>query len=84
MKAVIYSTPTCPYCTKAKTLLKSKNIPYTEFTVGVNATKPEIELKISALTGSETKIRTVPQIFITDDGTEKYVGGFDQLSKFLT
>jgi glutaredoxin-like YruB-family protein len=29
----IYSTPTCPWCTRAKQYLASKNIPYTDYDV---------------------------------------------------
>ncbi len=29
----IYSTPTCPWCTRAKQYLSSKNIPYTDYDV---------------------------------------------------
>ena len=30
MKAVVWSKPACPYCTKAKALLKTKGIEYEE------------------------------------------------------
>jgi glutaredoxin len=30
MKAVVWSKPACPYCTKAKNLLKNKGIEYEE------------------------------------------------------
>ena len=32
-KVVVYSTPTCPYCTKAKAYLQEKGIEYTEIDV---------------------------------------------------
>jgi glutaredoxin 3 len=32
----IYSTPTCPYCHKAKDYLNSKNIKFKDFNVGAD------------------------------------------------
>lgn len=69
MKAVIYSTPTCGQCVMAKNLLKSKDIPYEEYTVGKDVEKSVIEEKIGA------PIRSVPQIFMNDE----YVGGYKEL-----
>jgi len=70
MKEVkIYSKNYCPYCTKAKQLLKSKNIAFQEIDL---TNDPETQAKISAETGWQT----VPMIFI--DG--KLIGGFDNLN----
>ncbi|NNM67115.1 MAG: glutaredoxin family protein [Spirochaetales bacterium] len=33
MSVVVYSTPSCPYCTMVKNYLKNKNVPYTEYDV---------------------------------------------------
>ncbi|MGB9619262.1 MAG: glutaredoxin family protein [Armatimonadota bacterium] len=30
---VVYSTPTCPYCTQVKEYLKSRNVPFTDHNV---------------------------------------------------
>lgn len=35
-KVVIYSTPTCPYCKRAKGYLSQKGIPYTDINVAEN------------------------------------------------
>ncbi|MGH8377641.1 MAG: glutaredoxin 3 [Gammaproteobacteria bacterium] len=69
MKPVtIYSTRVCPYCMRAKALLQSRNIAYTEFLVDVDpARREEMENK--------SHRRTVPQIFIG----EHHVGGYDEL-----
>ena len=32
-KVVVYSTPTCPYCKRAKDYLSQKGIPYTDINV---------------------------------------------------
>lgn len=69
MTAEIYSTPACGQCVMAKNLLKSKEIPYTEYTVGKDVQKAELEERIG------NPVRSVPQIFMDNE----YVGGLDQL-----
>lgn len=70
MKTVkVYSTNYCPYCTRAKQLLKSKNIPFQEIDLTNDS---ELREKISGETGHQT----VPMIFIGD----KFIGGFDNLN----
>ena len=69
MKTVtIYTTDYCAYCSRAKNLLKSKNIPYLEVNLTENSTKRE---ELEAKTGW----MTVPMIFIGDD----FIGGADNL-----
>lgn len=36
---MIYSTPSCPYCTMAKQYFTSKNIPYTDYNVAIDQSK---------------------------------------------
>jgi glutaredoxin len=77
--AKIYSKDNCPWCVRAKNLLKMKNIPYTEVKIGVSVTKDDIE-KEAALLGESVVISTVPQIFYTNrTGKTVYVGGYDAL-----
>lgn len=38
-KVVIYTTPTCPWCHRAKEHLSQKGIPYTEYNVAVDREK---------------------------------------------
>lgn len=74
--AEIYTKKTCPWCIKAKELLKTNNIGYAEFVLGIDdISKVDIEKKI----GNDTKVTTVPQIFV--DG--EYIGGCTELMKFL-
>jgi glutaredoxin 3 len=69
MKPVtIYSTRVCPYCMRAKSLLQSKQAPYTEFMVDLDPSRRE-EME------EKSKRRSVPQIFIGD----RHVGGYDEL-----
>jgi glutaredoxin 3 len=68
-KIKIYTTPICPYCVRAKSLLKKKGAEYEEIDVFMDAkARTEMEEK----TGGA---RTVPQIFIGDT----HVGGSDDL-----
>jgi glutaredoxin 3 len=64
----IYTTQTCPYCSRAKRLLQKKNVPYEEIDVSWDDEK---RLQLMQRTG----LRTVPQIFIGDE----HVGGSDEL-----
>ena len=68
-KIEIYTTPTCPYCHAAKSLLNEKGADYTEITV----LDPELR---QAMTERAHGRRTVPQIFIDD----AHVGGYDDMA----
>jgi glutaredoxin 3 len=65
----IYTTPSCPYCHRAKGLLKRKNANFTEIDVSMDQAKRE------AMMARAHGRRTVPQIFIG----ETHVGGSDDL-----
>lgn len=70
MKPVeIYTTPICPYCTAAKSLLRKKGVPYTEIDVGRDPAQRQ------KMTDRARGGRTVPQIFIGGI----HVGGCDDL-----
>lgn len=67
----MYTTAVCPYCVRAKALLKKHGVEnITEIRVDENPQEREIMMK---LTGQ----RTVPQIYIG----QTHVGGFDDLAK---
>lgn len=65
----IYATPTCPYCQRAKELLRSKGAVFSEIDV---AAEPDRRQEMTQRAGGR---RTVPQIFI--DG--RHIGGCDDL-----
>jgi glutaredoxin 3 len=70
MKPVtIYTTPICPYCVRAKSLLGKKGVTYDEVDVMMDQNARE---EMLAKSGGA---RTVPQIFIGDT----HVGGCDEL-----
>lgn len=65
----VYSGDFCPYCVKAKSLLKKKGLEFTEFNV-------KRDVKRQAEMGERAPgARTIPQIFIND----RHVGGCDDL-----
>ena len=68
-KVVMYTTLVCPYCTRAKMLLKQRGVSEIE-EVRID-TDPVQREAMMARTGR----RTVPQIFIGDT----HVGGCDDL-----
>ena len=65
----MYTTAVCPYCVRAKNILKSKGVEHIE-EVRID-TDPAQLAQMMAITGR----RTVPQIFIGD----VHVGGCDDL-----
>ena len=68
-KVKIYTTPICPYCVRAKSLLKKKGAQFEEIDVFMDSgAREEMESKSNGR-------RTVPQIFIG----EQHVGGYDDL-----
>jgi glutaredoxin 3 len=70
MKPVrIYTTPICPYCVRAKSLLRKKGVAVEEVDVFMDMdAREEMENKSGGA-------RSVPQIFIGDT----HVGGCDEL-----
>jgi glutaredoxin 3 len=56
----IYTTAACPYCHRAKELLRKKGLAFTEIRVDGN---PRLRAAMSAKAGGRT---TVPQVFFND------------------
>lgn len=67
----VYSTGTCPMCTKAKSLLDKWSIPYEEIRIDLDRAKLR---EFSEVTNGA---RTVPQIVIDN----KCIGGFMELTE---
>jgi glutaredoxin 3 len=69
-RILMYTTAVCPYCTRAKLLLKARGVTEIE----------EVRIDLDPGRRDEmmhkTRRRTVPQIYIGDT----HVGGFDDLS----
>ena len=68
-KVQLYTTTYCPFCTRAKALLKNKGVAFEEIDVSDD---DKLRQKMVELAGGR---RTVPEIFING----KIVGGYDEL-----
>jgi glutaredoxin 3 len=64
----MYTTSWCPYCERARTLLRGKGVAFEEISIEADPSQREVMIKRSG-------VRTVPQIFI--NGT--HIGGSDDL-----
>ena len=69
-KIEVYSKDWCPYCAKAKALLRSKQLDYQEIDITSDAEGEQDMI-------TRSRRRTVPQIFV--DGQS--VGGYDDLAQ---
>jgi glutaredoxin 3 len=67
-KVQMYATGWCPYCDRARLLLKQKKVDFEEIDVDA---RPAARAEMVARSGR----RTVPQIFIGD----RHIGGSDDL-----
>lgn len=68
VKVLMYSTATCPFCTRARDLLDRKQVKYEDIRIDEH---PEKRAEMMERSGR----RTVPQIFINDEA----IGGCDDL-----
>jgi glutaredoxin 3 len=65
----VYTTPICPFCARAKSLLAKKGVAFEEVDVMMD------EKALDEMLAKSGGARTVPQIFIGDT----HVGGSDEL-----
>ncbi len=68
-KIEIYTSEYCPFCTRAKSLLRGKGVEFEEIDVSDD---PELREKMVELAGGR---RTVPEIFVNG----RVIGGYDEL-----
>jgi len=68
-KVVIYVTPNCPYCVRAKALFDKLGVSYTGIDI---STDDALRQEVTKRSGGRT---SVPQIFID----ETHIGGSDDL-----
>lgn len=82
----VYSKGTsCPYCVKAKELLKQKNEKFTVILIPDDISRDELlEITSSANENITNDNLTVPQVFKESDaGTTIYIGGHDDLVDYF-
>lgn len=70
----IYTWQTCPYCIRAKMLLRWKGVKYTDYKIDGN------EAARSQMAERANGRRTVPQIFVN----QQHIGGCDDLYQLDT
>ena len=68
MKAIVWSKPACPFCVKAKNLLKSKGIEYEEKNIAEGH-------NIQDMLALVPNARTMPQVWVDD----QHIGGYDEV-----
>jgi glutaredoxin 3 len=69
VKVEIYTWKTCPFCIRAKSLLKNKGVEFTEYSIdGDEAARNQMAQRANGR-------RSVPQIFINDH----HIGGCDDI-----
>jgi glutaredoxin 3 len=65
----IYTWSTCPFCIRAKALLKQKGVEFTEYCIdGDEAARSQMAVRANGR-------RSLPQIFIND----QHIGGCDDI-----
>ena len=67
----VYGTKICLYCDKAENLLKTKDLPFEKIYIDEDDDAKDYIVKQG--------FKTVPQIWLDD----KWIGGYDDLVKFL-
>ena len=68
-KVEIYTWKTCPFCIRAKALLKRKGVQFTEYAIDGDTAARDV------MTDRANGGRTLPQIFIDD----QHIGGCDEI-----
>lgn len=77
----IYSKPNCPWCVKAKELMKNLHLDYEEFILNVDYTKDELRQLVyehKPVSASMSPPLTVPQIFVN----MKLIGGYEDFAEY--
>lgn len=71
----VISKDNCIFCTRAKALLDMKDEEYTELKIDVDVSREQF----AEMTGNAMSF---PQVFLTIDGTEVLIGGYDKLVEY--
>lgn len=83
-KIVIYGKDGCPFCERAKKLsytIKEENKALTiEY---INATELNLTKEDIAKAVKKEDVKTFPQILFFFDEKEEYIGGFDDMYKYV-
>lgn len=72
---VIYGKDDCPNCVKAKLLCQMAGVPFEYLTLGKEYSAQDLHEKVGAT------VRSVPQIFVREDGKDRHLGGANALTR---
>lgn len=75
MKIEIYSKEGCTYCVQAKQHFQNHGLAYTEYKLGTDATKEDLQARVP----EGVVVRQIPQIFIDDE----YIGGYINMMEWF-
>jgi glutaredoxin len=73
---IIYSTPVCVYCKKAKELMDEKGLAYREISLAARLDREQFKQE-------NPSMKTVPQIFVEWEDEIEHIGGYEDLVKHL-
>ncbi len=74
---VIFAKSSCPYCQMAEGLLEEKSLPHRIINFSDDQEHILSEIK------SSHNWKTVPMIFLEEDGLSSFIGGYTDLCKVL-
>ena len=76
-KYIIYSKPSCGYCSQAKQLLEMEELPFEYLQLGTH-------YNLDELMTLAPNTKSFPQIFVVDEnGNKGLVGGYNDLVEYL-
>lgn len=74
---VIVGKPNCPRCDMAKQLCRMKGEAFDYKQVFQHIQLEELEQIVGG------KVQSVPQIYLSEDGLNTYIGGYEELKKHI-
>lgn len=73
MEVIIYGKDNCSSCDKARLLCQIQSIPFQYHEVGADISIAALQTKL------DQPLRSLPQIFLRQDGGDTHVGGYEAL-----
>ncbi len=76
-QVVIVGKENCTFCIQAVQTCERKGIPFSYKKIHEDITLEQVEVI------ANNKVSSVPQIYISEDGLNTYIGGFTDFRKYL-
>lgn len=77
MQVIIYGKENCVNCEKSKMLCQIKSVEFKTLLLGNDYTAEELQMRVGS------SVRSLPQIFISEAGEDRYIGGYEELRQSL-